>query len=126
VTVKGLGVDVVDLDRFADVLSRRPSISERLFTDAERSYCDLATGPTKRAERYAGRFAVKEAVHKALSAGIGSFKWRDVEVVRHDSGAPTLSLSGLARVLAVERSIERWHISITHDRLVAVAVVVGE
>ena len=124
--MKGLGVDVVDLGRFADVLDRRPSICGRLFTDAEQSYCDLAAVPTKRAERYAGRFAAKEAVHKVLGAGIGSFRWHDVEVARADSGEPSLVLRGAANELAVARDITQWHVSITHDRLVAVAVVVGE
>jgi holo-[acyl-carrier protein] synthase len=124
--VKGLGVDVVDLERFASALARRPSIGVRLFTDAERSYCDLARVPTKRAERYAGRFAVKEAVHKALGCGIGSFRWQDVEVERAESGAPSIALHGVASELAAACDITRWHVSITHDRLVAVAVVVGE
>ena len=123
--MKGLGVDVVDLDRFAAVIERRPTICERVFTDAERAYCDRSTG-AKRAERYAGRFAVKEAVHKALGVGIGALRWRDVEVARVDSGAPTLALHGAAQSLADEQAIARWHVSLTHDRLVTVAVVVAE
>jgi holo-[acyl-carrier protein] synthase len=123
--MKGLGVDVVDLERFAAVLERRPSICERVFTDGERVYCDRTTG-VRRAERYAGRFAVKEAVHKVLGVGIGALRWRDLEVGRADSGAPLLALHGAAAALAAEHAISQWHVSVTHDRLVAVAVVVAE
>ena len=123
--MKGLGVDVVDLERFAAVLERRPSICERVFTDDERVYCDRTSG-VRRTERYAGRFAVKEAVHKALGVGIGALRWRDLEIGRAESGAPSLALHGAARSLADEHGISRWHVSVTHDRLVAVAVVVAE
>ena len=121
----GVGVDVVDLERFAKVLERRPTITGRVFTDDERAYCDRAKVSTKRVERYAGRFAVKEAVHKVLGVGLGSFRLHDVEVIRASSGAPSIAVRGRAAELACERGIESWHVSITHDRVV-IAVVVAE
>jgi holo-[acyl-carrier protein] synthase len=123
--VIGLGVDVVDLERFAEVLERRPSITRRIFTDEERAYCERARINSKRVERYAGRFAVKEAVHKALGVGLGAFKLHDVQVTRVESGAPSIEMRGRAAELAGALGIGSWHVSITHDR-VTVAVVVAE
>lgn len=118
----GLGVDVVDLDRFAVVLRRRPSLAQRLYTDAERDYCERAVAPPARVERYAARFAVKEAVRKV----IGVCEFREVEVVRSEAGEPGISLAGGAAGRAAARGVARWHVSITHSGLVAVAVVVAE
>lgn len=124
-SVLGLGVDVVDLERFAKVLARTPSITRRICTDAEQAYCEKAKVSAKRIERYAGRFAVKEAVHKALGRGVGAFRWRDIEVVKAPSGAPSLALAGSAAAAADVLGISRWHVTTTHDRVV-VAVVIAE
>ncbi|MPY95131.1 MAG: 4'-phosphopantetheinyl transferase superfamily protein, partial [Acidimicrobiia bacterium] len=64
----GIGLDAVDVPRFRAVLARRPRISQRLFTDAERAYAGRRADPT---ERLAARFAAKEALLKSLGAGIG-------------------------------------------------------
>ena len=84
----GVGVDVVEIDRFAESLRRRPRLAERCFTDAEQAYCSRKPFPP---QHYAARFAAKEAVGKAL--GIGMTRWREVEVVR-GRGAPTIALHG--------------------------------
>jgi holo-[acyl-carrier protein] synthase len=126
--VVGIGVDAVDVDRFREVLARRPGLAERLFTGAERA--DAARSPDA-AARLAARFAAKEAVMKALRSGIGSFALRDVEVVRAPgtgatSGAPSLVLRRRAAELARGRQVGRWHVSLTHTRRLAVAMVVAE
>jgi len=126
--VVGVGVDTVDVARFRRVLERRPGLAGRLFTEAERA--DVSRGGDP-AERLAARFAAKEATMKALGRGIGAFALRDVEVVRAGGtgsgrGAPTLRLAGGAERLAAERSVERWHVSLSHTALVATAVVVAE
>ncbi|HLW45397.1 MAG TPA: holo-ACP synthase [Acidimicrobiales bacterium] len=118
--ITGVGVDAVDVARFGAALSRRPAIATRLFTDGERR--DGAGD----AQRLAVRFAAKEATMKALGRGIGSFGWRDVEVVRLESGEPTLRLSGAATTLASSRGVSRWHVSLTHTATVAIAMVVAE
>ena len=103
--ILGVGVDVVEIDRFAAALARRPRLAERCFTPAEAGYCLRRRFP---AQHFAARFAAKEAVGKAL--GIGMTRWREVEVVR-GRGAP---------------SMERVHVSLTHGRDSAVAFAVAE
>lgn len=118
----GIGVDLCDVDRMRVVLERTPSLRERLFTSRERDYCDARRDP---AERYAARFAAKEAVLKAMGLGVGACKWAEIEVVRHDSGAPSLRLHGGARVLADERDISRWLLTMSHTSHVAEAIAVA-
>ena len=111
----GLGIDAVDVDRFDQLLARQPRMRERLFTDSEREVHATA--------RLAARFAVKEAVMKAMGVGLGAFGWHEVETRRTDSGAPELVLSGQAASLAAEQGITRWMVSLTHTDTTAVAVV---
>jgi holo-[acyl-carrier protein] synthase len=123
VSVVGLGVDVVDLDRFRTVLGRRPRIAERVFTDGERRYAFSKADPVP---RLAARFAAKEATMKALGVGLGAFKFYDVEVVRAPSGEPSVRLDGHAVVLARRRGATRFHLTMTHSDLTAVAFVIAE
>ena len=118
----GLGIDAVEIDRFRRVLERRPGLAGRLFTDAERAYGNRFSDP---APRLAARFAAKEAVMKALGVGLGAFAFRDVEVVKAPSGAPSVSLTGRAADLAARRGVTSWHLSLTHTGLVAEAVAVA-
>ena len=78
----GIGNDLVDLDRFRRVLERQPGLIEKLFTDTEREYAQRRADPT---ERFAARFAAKEATLKALGVGIGAADWHDIEVLRDDA-----------------------------------------
>jgi holo-[acyl-carrier protein] synthase len=121
--VCGIGVDAVDVVRFRQVLTRRPGIVDRLFTETERAYAERSADP---GPRLAVRFAAKEAVLKALGVGVGAAGFRDVEVVRAANGAPGLALTGRAAALSVGRGISRWHVSLTHTDTVAVASVVAE
>jgi holo-[acyl-carrier protein] synthase len=121
--VLGIGIDAVDIDRFRGILSRRPHISQRLFTSGEQEYAHRYSDP---APRLAARFAAKEAALKALGAGIGAARFIDIEVVRGDDGAPGLSLHGQAAQLAESMGARRWHLSLTHTALVAMASAVVE
>lgn len=122
----GIGVDVVDLDRFQSVVDRRPNFVTRVFTEDEREYCDRAGRRAVRCQRYAARFAAKEAVMKVLGCGLGGFAFHDVAVSRDDSGEPSLVIDGKAAALAGERGITRWYVSLTHSDAVAIAFVVAE
>lgn len=118
--IVGVGVDVIEIDRFAASLARQPRLAERCFTEAESAYCAAKPFPP---QHYAARFAAKEAVGKAL--GRGMTRWREVEVVR-GRGAPTVALHAHYADWAARLGVTRIHLSITHSRGVAVAVAVAE
>jgi holo-[acyl-carrier protein] synthase len=123
VSVVGLGVDVVDMDRFRTVLARRPRLAERVFTEGERRYAFSKADPVP---RLAARFAAKEATMKALGVGLGAFRFADAEVVRAPSGEPSIRLGGRAVELAGKRGATRLMLTMTHSDLIAVAFVVAE
>jgi holo-[acyl-carrier protein] synthase len=119
--VPGIGVDVVDVERMKFALERTPRIRQRLFTEDEIAYCEKF----RFAERhYAGRWAAKEAVTKAL--GCGLIQWNGVEVIRRPRRAPSVrifgKIQGFADMVGVRQ--EDLFISITHSELSAVAVCV--
>ncbi len=120
--VVGIGVDAVDVGRMAAVLDRSPGFTARVFSDAERAYADRRADPS---ERYAARFAAKEAALKAMGVGLWSCPLRDIEVVRAESGAPALALHGAAAQLAHDRGIVRWVLTLTHTDVLALAVAVA-
>jgi holo-[acyl-carrier protein] synthase len=118
--IVGIGVDVVDLARFQSLVERTPQIINRLFTSAEQTNADGQKLPTI---SLAGRFAVKEAVAKALGAPAG-MAWHDCEV--SNGGAPTISIRGTVAEVAAKLAITNWHVSISHDGPVAIAYVIAE
>ena len=105
-----------------DTLARTPTIVERVFTADEAAWARSAKDPS---ERFAVRFAAKEAVLKSLGVGLGSTPLRAIEVVRADSGEPSIVLHEPAAALAAERGVVRFHVSLTHTSSVAAAVVVA-
>ena len=121
-TVVGVGLDSVDVPRFAAVLARRPAFAARVFTDAERAW---AAGLRAPAASLAARFAAKEAAMKALGVGLGAFGFHEVGVERAASGAPSLVVVGAAAALASDRGVTRWEVSLTHTSTVASAVVLA-
>jgi holo-[acyl-carrier protein] synthase len=114
--VIGIGVDVVDIERFMASLERTPGLRERLFTAAE------AQRPPA---SLAARFAAKEALAKALGAPVG-MAWHDAEVESESSGRPLLTLRGSVRDRATELGVRSVHLSLSHDAGIASAVVVLE
>ena len=121
-SVVGFGLDAVDLDRVRLALDRTPSLVERLFTDEERAYCEAKRDPT---ERFAVRFAAKEATLKALGIGVFRVPLTEIEVVRADSGAPSLRLAGGAAELASSAGVVEWHLTLSHTAHTAVALAVA-
>jgi holo-[acyl-carrier protein] synthase len=120
--IRGLGTDLVEIERFRQALARRASLPDRLFTAGEQEY---AFGQHDPVHSLAARFGAKEAVMKALGAGLGAFAFRAVEVVRDDTGAPSLALHGAAATLAAERGVRAWQLSLTHTDATAMAVVLA-
>jgi len=120
--VIGIGVDLVDVDRMRETLARTPSMVERMFTPGERAYAQSARDP---AERFAARFAAKEAFLKALGLGLGAVDWHDVEVVRAESGQPSLRLTGRAAAASEAAGAIRWLLTLTHTSTMAEAIAVA-
>jgi len=120
--VIGIGTDLVELDRFRVALARTPRLVDRVFSAEEQAYALRRTDPT---ERFAARFAAKEAVLKALGVGLWRLPLRDIEVVRTESGQPTLLLRGRAADLAAERGVSAWLLTMTHTDHLAHAIAVA-
>ena len=121
--IRGIGIDAVDIVRFRAALERTPSMRARLFVSEELEYVEPHSDPVP---SLAVRFAAREAVMKSMGVGLGAFDFHDVWVSRAESGEPTLRVEGRARHLARERSIDRWHVSLTHSESLAVAYVIAE
>jgi len=121
----GLGVDVTKIDRIEAAMERRGrAFLERIFTPSEIAYCQ---SHRHSAERFAGRFAAKEAAMKALGTGWSrGVRWIDIEVVRERSGKPTLRLAGAACEIASGLGVKNIALTITHDGNTALALVIFE
>jgi holo-[acyl-carrier protein] synthase len=120
--VIGIGIDVVQVDRFAESLARTPGMAERLFTPAELT---TSSGGERSGESLAARFAAKEALAKALGGG-GGMHWTDAEVVVDEDGRPSLQVTGTVAARATALGVTRWHVSLSHDAGIASAVVLAE
>jgi holo-[acyl-carrier protein] synthase len=114
--IVGIGVDVAEIARLKAALERTPRLAVRLFADSERS---------RPIRSLAGCFAAKEAVAKALGGPPG-LRWTDV-VVGHDAaGKPELDVTGTVAAAAARLGVAGWHVSISHDAGICVAMVVAE
>jgi len=119
------GIDIVEVYRIDETMTRTPRFAERVFTESERAYCD-AKGAAA-AQSYAGRFAAKEAFLKALQTGWrGKITWHDIEILPDDRGVPILNISGEASKLVGDMGVEQMHLSISHTTEHAVAHVIFE
>ena len=119
--ILGLGVDLCEIARIERALVRHPTMRARVFTPEEVAYCDSKARP---AESYAGRFAAREAVIKALGGYRGK-RWQDISVTRAPSGAPAIRLTGNAKARADALGIDRILITFTHEKTNAVAFAVA-
>src|SRR5687767_5328182 len=119
------GIDIVEVYRIEETMARTPRFGDRVFTPAERYYCD-AKGAAA-AQSYAGRFAAKEAFLKAIKTGWrGKITWQDIEVMNDADGVPTLNVTGEALKILSDRGAEHVHLSISHTAEHAVAQVILE
>ena len=119
----GIGIDLVDIERFRRSLERTPSMRTRLFTEVDLAYVAPTVDPVP---SLAARFAAREAVMKSLGLGLGAFGFHEVWVERAESGEPSLAVTGRALELADEAGVSTWHLSLTHSASTAGAYVVAE
>ena len=118
--VLGIGTDIVECLRIAQMIERHAEqFITRVYTESEIEYCSARKAAT---QHYAGRWAAKEAVLKALGTGwVRGISWRDVEVRNDTGGQPSIQLTGGALDVSRQRGIERVLISISHCRSHATA-----
>src|ERR1700749_1327220 len=114
--IVGIGVDIAEISRVTEALRRTPALAARLFAPGERKGS---------AASLAGAFAAKEAVAKVLGAPAG-LRWTDVEIVHNPVGRPLLQASGTVADAATRLGIRTWHLSLSHDGGMCVAMVVAE
>ena len=123
--IVSIGIDIIEVARIREVLLRTPRFGERVFTAAERTYCDRRGAVA--AQHYAARFAAKEAALKALQTGWrGGISWQDIEIASRDSGAPYLILHGPVRELFEKSGASAAHLSMSHTSEHAIAQVLLE
>ena len=116
-----VGTDLIEIERIRRSLARYARFRERCFTEAEREYCDSRRNP---AQSYAGRFAGKEAVGKALGFGVAvHFAWREVEIAGRPK--PSVRLSGRLAERAERLGVGEVELSMTHSKELAAAVAVA-
>ena len=117
-----IGIDLIEIERVRRALERYPRFRERCFTEAERAYCESRPNP---AQSYAGRFAGKEAVGKALGFGVArAFAWREVEIAGRPK--PSVRLNGRMAEWAERVGAGAIDLSMTHSRELASAVAIIE
>ena len=123
--IVSIGIDIIEVARIREVLLRTPRFTERVFTRAEREYCD--SRGVVAAQHYAARFAAKEAALKALQTGWrGGISWQDVEVSARDSGAPYLIFTGEVLRVFKKFNATAAHLSLSHTSEHAIAQVILE
>ena len=123
--IVGLGIDIAEVPRIGAAIERfGRRFIERIYTEAEIRYCE---SKLNKLERFAGRFAAKEAAMKAIGTGWKfGVAWRDFEVRREPSGRPTIAFSGKAAEFAQRLGVRRASLSISHTAEQAIAQVILE
>lgn len=121
--ILGVGVDIEEVERLKATIERHGRrFLERVFTSGEIAYVERAAN---RFERYAVRFAAKEAGMKAIGTGwAGGVRWADFEIVNSESGRPEMKLSGKAAEIAARLGCRTVHVSLSHTKRMAIAQVV--
>ncbi len=123
--IVSIGIDIVEVYRISETISRTPRFVERVFTTGERTYCEAkgAAAP----QSFAARFAAKEACLKALQTGWrGGITWHDIEIISNDNGVPSLEIQGEAKKILENLGANRVHLSMSHTTDHAIAQVVLE
>jgi holo-[acyl-carrier protein] synthase len=116
-----VGIDMIEIERVAQAMARFGGrFANRIFTPTEQAQCH------GRVPSLAGRFALKEAVAKALGTGIGDVRWLDIEIINDGRGRPHLHLHHAAHDLAIAQGLTTWAVSLSHTTTHAIGMVVAQ
>lgn len=121
--IVGIGVDLVNIGRIQRAIEKNKHFKDRVFTKEEQAYCQSGANPW---EKYAARYAAKEAFLKVCGQGIFSCPLTDIEVVKDEAGQPSYRLIGKAYQLMEEKNLGRIHLSLSHEKDMAMAFALGE
>ena len=123
--IVSIGIDIIEVYRIRETISRTSRFAERVYTPAERAYCESKGAAA--AQSYAARFAAKEAFLKALKTGWrGKITWQDIEILSDENGVPSLKIEGEARNILENLGANQIHLSLSHTTEHAVAQVILE
>jgi holo-[acyl-carrier protein] synthase len=122
--VFGIGADIIEIRRVEEKLRRTSGLKTRVFTPREIAYCEAKV---KSAQHFAARFAAKEAFLKAIGTGwSGGYRFVDIEILNNEQGKPELAVRGKVRDFCEKNGITRFHVTLSHIKDLAKAVVVLE
>jgi len=121
----GCGIDLVKIDRIEKIVKKwGNNFIFRIFTSLEREYCEKKKG--NKYQSYAGKFAAKEALLKALGLGLREANWKEIEIKNNELGQPVIDTSGKLKNVVSAKGVSKYFISISHTKEYAVAQVILE
>lgn len=126
--IVGTGIDLIEVSRMETALQKKDNgLIKKIFTKLEIDYCKRKANVAIQSQHYAGRFAAKESFFKAIGTGWrGGIHWKDVEVVNDEFGKPDLALKGKAKEIVKKMNVNAIHLSISHTKKTATAIVILE
>lgn len=121
--IKGVGIDIIEVDRIKNIVLKNDRFLEKVFTKLEISYIESRN---KNSNTISGLFAAKEAISKALGTGIRGFAWTDIEITHDELGKPIANLKGKAKEILNSQKVSNLSISISHNKENAIAIAILE
>ena len=121
----GCGIDLIKIERIEKIIRKwGDNFTSRVFTLLEREYCEKKKG--NKYQSYAGRFAAKEALLKALGLGLREANWKEIEIKNDELGQPIIDTSGKLKNIALAKGVSKYFITISHTKDYAIAQVIIE
>ena len=123
--IVGCGIDLIKVERIEKIIKRwGNSFTSRIFTSLEGEYCEKKKN--NKYQSYAGKFAAKEALSKALGLGLRGANWKEIEIKNDEPGQPIINISGKLKNIASLKGVRKYFISISHTKEYAIAEVILE
>lgn len=123
--IVGCGIDLVKIERIEKIIKRwGDNFTSRIFTISEREYCEKKKD--NKYQSYAGKFAAKEALLKALGLGLRGVNWKEIEITNNELGQPIIDTSGKLKNIVLIKGVSKYFITISHTKEYAIAEVILE